>query len=94
VSAPRPFDNMTDTTSVEVPVSTVEAGLPTDFLKPSEVAGRLRASRTALYEWLARGDLPCYRLGRNIRIREADVVEFLRRRRIAPVPIRSYGRLP
>jgi excisionase family DNA binding protein len=85
---------MTDTTTVAVPVSTVEAVVPTDFLKPSEVAGRLRASRAALYEWMARGELPCYRLGRSIRVREADVAEFLKRRRIVPVATRPYGRLP
>ena len=48
VSAPRPFDNMTDTTTVEAPVSTVEAVVPTDFLKPSEVAGRLRIAVVAV----------------------------------------------
>jgi excisionase family DNA binding protein len=84
---------MTETKTM-APASSVEVRVPSDFLKPSEVASRLRASRAALYEWLARGDLPCYRLGRAIRVREADLADFLARRRVVPVATRPYGRHP
>ena len=72
------------------PVSSVV--LPADLLTPAEAATRLRASKAALYEWLARGDIRHYRVGRLVRIREADLAEYLERRRCEP-PARSspYG---
>jgi excisionase family DNA binding protein len=79
------------TTPVAEPVR-APATVPADLLTPTEVAKRLRASRAALYEWLARGDLPSFRLGRCIRIREADVASFLERRRRVPIATRPYGR--
>ena len=61
------------------------------LLTPDEIIPRLRVSRSTLYEWLAKGELPCYRLGRIIRIRESDLAEFLeRRRRIAPPARQRY----
>jgi excisionase family DNA binding protein len=51
------------------------------LLTPDEIIPRLRVSRSTLYEWLAKGELPSYRIGRIIRIRESDVTEFLERRR-------------
>lgn len=53
-----------------------------ELLTPKEVCQILRIGRSALYEWLARQELPHYKLGRVIRIRETDLKEFLKRRRI------------
>lgn len=71
------------------------ATLPTDFMTPVEAARRLRASKAALYEWLARGDIRHYRVGRLVRIRETDLAEYLERRRSKP-PTRPtrYGHTP
>ena len=49
-----------------------------DLLTPKEVANLLRIGRSALYEWLAFGKLPYYKLGRAIRIHRKDVENFLR----------------
>ena len=58
--------------------------LPGDFITPVEAAKKLRASKAALYEWLARGDIRHYRVGRLVRIRAADLAEYLERRRTDP----------
>ena len=78
--------------TVELPSSVV---LPVDLLTPNEAANRLRTSKAALYEWLARGDIRHYRVGRLVRIREADLAEYLERRRSEP-PARPsrYVRYP
>ena len=69
--------------------------LPADLLTPIEAAKKLRTSKAALYEWLARGDIRHYRVGRLVRIREADLAEYLERRRSQPPTRRSrYVRNP
>jgi excisionase family DNA binding protein len=69
--------------------------VPGDFITPIEAARKLRASKAALYEWLARGDIRHYRVGRLVRIRAADLAEYLERRRSQP-PTRPslYGNHP
>jgi len=47
-----------------------------------EVAKRLRLSKSAAYE-LAQHGLPVIRLGRAVRVTEADLAEFIERRRTA-----------
>jgi excisionase family DNA binding protein len=52
------------------------------FLKVHEIARRLGVGKTALYSWLSRGDIAYNRVGRAIRIQEADVETFLARTRV------------
>lgn len=47
-----------------------------------EAARRLAVSTKPLYRWVASGVLPAHRLGRQLRISEADLVAFLRGRRL------------
>lgn len=85
---------MNETTSATAErVSSI--ALPADLLTPNEAARKLRTSKAALYEWLARGDIRHYRVGRLVRIREADLAEYLERRRNEP-PARPsrYGKHP
>jgi excisionase family DNA binding protein len=49
-------------------------------LTPSQVANRLKMSRTHLYKLLDSGALPSSRVGRDRRVRFADVIEFERQR--------------
>lgn len=48
---------------------------------PHQTAERLQVSLRTVRRWIATGDLPVHRLGRAIRISEADLSEFLRRAR-------------
>jgi excisionase family DNA binding protein len=53
--------------------------LPT-LLTPTEVANLLRTSKAAVYAKIERGQLPgVVRIGRRVLIREAEMVEWLRR---------------
>ncbi|MFP4311944.1 MAG: helix-turn-helix domain-containing protein [Nitriliruptoraceae bacterium] len=47
------------------------------LLTVGEVAGMLRVSTMTVYRLIKAGDLPALRVGRNYRIREADVATFL-----------------
>lgn len=49
-------------------------------LTPTQVAERLRMSRTHLYKLLDRGEIPFHRVGRDRRIRLADLAPFEERR--------------
>lgn len=52
------------------------------LLSPKEVRQVLNVGRSALYEWIARRELPYYKLGRLIRIKKSDLDEFLKRQRV------------
>ena len=62
----------------------------TAFLSAAEVARRLRVCKTALYGWLAQGLIAHHRVGKLIRIREADMHAFLARNRVEPKTIPAY----
>ena len=87
---------MTESTTIQV--RKVEAhtadALPADLLTTAEVATKLGVAKSAVYEWLARRDIAHHRVGRLIRIREADVAAFLDRNRVEYAPRRRYGRFP
>ena len=52
------------------------------LLTAEQVASRLQLSLRTVRRWIAAGDLPVLRLGRAVRISEADLELFLRRARI------------
>ena len=51
---------------------------PDAELSPSQAATRLKMSRTHLYKLLDTGEIPSRKVGRDRRIREADLIEFER----------------
>jgi excisionase family DNA binding protein len=59
--------------SVGQPQAFVTGGL----LTVSEVAAAMRVSNMTVYRLIKNGDLPALRVGKNYRIREADVVRYL-----------------
>lgn len=61
------------------------------FLTPKEVCEMLRVGRSALYEWIARRELPHYKLGRLIRIKKSDLDELLIRQRVERYEWRRTG---
>lgn len=50
------------------------------LLTVDEVAERLNVSTKTVRRWIKTGELPAYRLGRQIRISEKDLRRFLRDR--------------
>ena len=47
-------------------------------------SGRLQVSRRTVYRWIKDGSLNAYQFGREYRITESDLKEFLERRRTRP----------
>lgn len=57
------------------------ASTAAQFFTPAQIAQKLGVAKSALYEWLARGDIAYHRFGRIIRISTADVEDYLSRTR-------------
>lgn len=60
---------------------------------PEEVAQRLKLSRFTVYELIKQGDIPIYRIGRSMRIAEADLKKYMQNSKqgeLTPPP-RSTG---
>jgi excisionase family DNA binding protein len=47
------------------------------YLTLPEVAERLKVSRRTVYRWIKSGDLDAYQFGREYRITERDLKDFL-----------------
>ena len=50
------------------------------LLSLQEVCQRLRADRGSIYQLLINGELPCYKLEDDIKIRQADLEEYIEAR--------------
>ena len=57
-----------------------ESALPERLLRPMEVATMLACSRAKVYDALARGELPCVRLGRSPRVPLRALEEWIQAR--------------
>ena len=65
-----------------------------EFLSPQEVGDRLGASVYTVRRWIKAGDLPAIRPGKEYRVRQSDLEEFLRAREVRPkAPRRSPSEL-
>ena len=51
------------------------------LISPAELQDWLGCGRTKAYELLASAEIPSYRIGKLVRVRVADVEEFLERHR-------------
>ena len=54
------------------------------WLSTKEAAGRLGVTLRSLYRFIDEGDVPAYKFGRVIRLKEEDVDRFIERCRITP----------
>lgn len=62
------------------------AEIPNDYLKIVEIARMLRLSRSAAHDLVVeRRAIPYDRVGRSIRVRRQDVVDYLKRQRVEAV---------
>lgn len=52
-----------------------------EFLKVKEVAEKLGVVKDTIYRLIRKGELPCHQVGRAMRIRWADVEDYLKRTR-------------
>lgn len=50
----------------------------------TEVARQLRISRAKAYWLIQRGEIPSVRMGRNVRVRQRDIEEYIRAETAAP----------
>jgi excisionase family DNA binding protein len=55
-----------------------------EWLNTAETARRLGITPRTLYRFIDDGQLPAYRFGRVIRLKESEVEEFIERCRIVP----------
>ncbi|MCP4436693.1 MAG: helix-turn-helix domain-containing protein [Actinomycetia bacterium] len=55
-----------------------------NWLNTAKAAERLGVTPRTLYRFIDDGQLPAYRFGRVIRLKETEVDEFIERCRIAP----------
>jgi excisionase family DNA binding protein len=55
-----------------------------EWLNTAETAKRLGVTPRTLYRFIDDGQLPAYRFGRVIRLKESEVAEFIERCRIVP----------
>jgi excisionase family DNA binding protein len=59
------------------PMEAVEGPEMPVFLRAEEVAGILRCSRSQVYGWIKRGQIPAVRFGRSVRIPREDFFKWL-----------------
>ncbi len=57
---------------------------PITWLSTKEAAGYLGVTLRLLYRFIDEGDLPAYKMGRGIRVQQADLDRFIEASRITP----------
>ena len=62
-----------------------------DYLKVEEVAARLKLKEKTIRDWILRGELPAYKLGKEWRIRRDDFDQAMQARRTTTEPAPAGG---
>ena len=62
-----------------------------EYLKVEEVATRLKLKKKPIRDWILRGELPAYKLGKERRIRRDHFDEATEARLVAGEPARTGG---
>jgi excisionase family DNA binding protein len=62
-----------------------------EYLKVEEVAARLKLKEKTIRDWILRGELPAYKLGKEWRIRGDDFDQAMAERRTSPEPAGTGG---
>ena len=70
---------------------TSHASQDPEYLKVEEVAARLKVQERTVRDWILRGELPAYKLGKEWRIRSDDFDQAMQARRTTPEPAPTGG---
>ena len=62
-----------------------------EYLKVEEVAARLKLKEKTIRDWIGRGELPAYKLGKEWRIRRDDFDQAMQARRTTAEPAPTGG---
>jgi excisionase family DNA binding protein len=62
-----------------------------EYLKVEEVATLLRVHVRTVRDWIQRGEIQAYKIGKEWRIRRDDLERAMQARRVSPEPARSGG---
>ena len=62
-----------------------------EFLKVEEVAARLKVQERTVRDWILRGELQAYKIGKEWRIRRDHFDEAMEARRVSTQPTQSGG---
>lgn len=62
-----------------------------EFLKVEEVAARLKVQERTVRDWILRGELQAYKIGKEWRIRRDHFDEAMEARRVTAEPTQSGG---
>jgi excisionase family DNA binding protein len=62
-----------------------------EFLKVEEVAARLKVQERTVRDWILRGELQAYKIGKEWRIRRDHFDEAMEARRVSTDPTQSGG---
>ena len=62
-----------------------------EFLKVEEVAARLKVQERTVRDWILRGELRAYKIGKEWRIRRDHFDEAMEARRVSTGPTQSGG---
>jgi putative molybdopterin biosynthesis protein len=52
-----------------------------EFLTVEEIAKRMKVKEFTIRDWIRKGDLPAYKVGRTLRVKKEDFEEFLKKHR-------------
>jgi putative molybdopterin biosynthesis protein len=59
------------------------SALEDEFLTVEEIAKRMKVKPFTVRDWIRKGELPAYKVGRTLRVRTEDFTEFLKKHRTA-----------
>ena len=62
-----------------------------EYLKVEEVAARLKVQERTVRDWILRGELQAYKIGKEWRIRRDHFDEAMEARRVSAEPTHSGG---
>jgi excisionase family DNA binding protein len=64
---------------------------PTELLTIEEVAGRLKVREKTVWDWIGRGELDAYKIGKEWRVRRDHLERHIEARRVGAQPAATGG---
>ena len=64
---------------------------PSELLTIEEVAGRLKVREKTVRDWIGRGELDAYRIGKEWRVRRDHLEQHIEARRVGSQPAPTGG---